>query len=74
LYSLPTTTAVAAEVPPVIISPRFKQTCESPSTLRAAAVALEPTLVSVSNLLCVINFAAAVAPVGVYAILEAGVQ
>jgi hypothetical protein len=74
LYSLPTTTAVAEDVPPVITSPRFKHTCESPLTLRAVAVAFDPTLVSVSNLLCVINFAAAVAPEGVYSILDAGVQ
>jgi hypothetical protein len=37
------------------------------------AVALDPTFVSVSNLLCVTSFSAIFAPVGVYIILDAGV-
>ena len=64
LNSLPTTTAVAPDVPPVITSPRFKHTCESPLMRRAEPDARPPTLVSVLN-----------APeTGVYVILDAGVQ
>ena len=63
LKSLPTTTAVAPDVPPVITSPRFKHTWESPLMRRAEPDARPPTLTSVLN----------VPATGVYTILVAGV-
>ena len=63
LKSFPTTTAVAPDVPPVITSPRFKHTWESPLMRRAEPDARPPTFTSVLN----------VPATGVYTILVAGV-